>query len=180
MRLSKEWMLWAAVLLALAVGVTYPNPLGRHPDGQAARPERWPRDSSLALSSHDSTVVLFLHPRCACANGDLDALGRLMQENGNPKVAYVLFARPAEKEDDWEVDELWERAASLPHVVVLPDPSGREAARFGVHRAGEAAVYASDGVLSWTGQVGEWAQRNEGERAHRLFPTALEGTVAAR
>jgi len=47
--------------------------------------------------------------------------------------AYVLFLKPDGFSDDWEKSDLWQSAATIPGVTVIPDDDGNEARRFGAN-----------------------------------------------
>ncbi len=139
-------MRWAV----LAVGLVG---FGGWMSARGGAPETWPTASSLALAPHRPTVVMFVYPDGVSTSADLSHLSRFVRAQDENSLVYVLFVRPADREEGSEVNQTWHQAAAMRGVVVLPDPGAAEAHRFGVDRPGEMVVYQSDGVLSYAGAV---------------------------
>jgi hypothetical protein len=119
-------------------------------------PDRWPAQSSIALGLKRETVVAFIHPHCQCAVSALNDLKKTMAAHPMA-LAYVMFVRPDSMEEGWEVDEHWRSAAAM-SAVVLPDPGGAEAARFGAN-TGDVVVYDESGALEHVVPSGAVAER---------------------
>jgi len=131
--------------VAMSFGVFMLERAEARPIAAETHPDRWPAQSSIALALKRETVVAFVHPHCQCAQAALEGLKKTMQ--AHPKaLAYVMFVRPAAMDEGWEVDEHWDAAAAMASAVVLPDPAGAEAARFGAG-TGDIVVYDETGAL---------------------------------
>jgi hypothetical protein len=122
------------------------------PGAVAAAPARWPAGSSIARTPGRATLLLLLHPRCPCGRASVAELERLMARHAGELDAYLLLAAP-DGAEDWLRTDVAAAAARIPGAVVLTDPSGREAARFGAITSGQVLVYAADGGLVFSGGI---------------------------
>lgn len=68
-------------------------------------------------------------------------------------TAYVLFLKPAGSHDEWEKSDLWQSAARIPDVDVVPDKDGVEARRFHAVTSGQTVVYDNSGRLLFSGGI---------------------------
>jgi hypothetical protein len=87
-------------------------------------------------------------------------------------VAYVLFLKPAGQSSDWEKTDLWQTAASIPDVNVIPDHNGDEAHRFQATTSGQTALYDVTGHLLFSGGI-TVARGHAGDNAGRSSIVSL-------
>jgi|SRR6185436_1443376 len=117
-------------------------------------PARWPAAARLALARDRATLVMSVHPHCACTRASLAELERVMARAPDGVAAYVLFVRPDGVDEGWERGPLWDRAHAIPHVRVVLDPGGALGARtFGLRVSGHVLVYDAAGELRFSGGI---------------------------
>lgn len=122
----------------------------------------WPTKSSLALSSEESTLLVFLHPHCPCSQATLSELER--QQRYWPKSLQLtfVFIQPPNKGQEWVQGALWERAGRFPRSQRRIDINGREAFLFGASNSGEAHLFDRHGQSLFVGGVTS-SRGHEGE-----------------
>lgn len=116
-------------------------------------PEKWPTATKIPRRSGLPTIVLVAHPHCPCSRVTVEELARLMALLQNRVTATVIFVRPTEFSDDWEVTDLWRSAARIPGVGVLSDLGGVEASLFGAQASGQTMLYDAAGNLQFSGGI---------------------------
>ncbi len=103
------------------------------PGVAAAPPKQWPADSRIQPAHDHATLVMLAHPHCPCTRASIGELASIMAHCQGRLGAYVLFLKPDGFSDDWEKSDLWQSAATIPGVTVIPDDDGNEARRFGAN-----------------------------------------------
>lgn len=147
-------LLWLGLLAAgLSILWNY-----AHTPGQAANaPAAWPSASRIPHSNEHPTLVFLAHPRCPCTQASLGELDRLLAQSQGLVSAFVLFYQPGGLPKDclsqWTKTDLWQKAAALPGVTVLPDAQGREAKLFRAATSGQALLYDASGQLLFAGGI---------------------------
>src|SRR5882724_2829016 len=84
-------IVWAAVVAGgLKLVADYKTTAG------AARPApaRWPRESRLEPASGRETLVIFVHPKCACTRASLTELNIIINASAARARTIVVFLRP--------------------------------------------------------------------------------------
>jgi hypothetical protein len=119
----------------------------------AAAPREWPAASDLEPASGLPTLLVFAHPQCSCTRATLGELARLMAKAQGRVSATVLVEAPDQAPDSWVRGDLWDTAAAIPGVEVLPDRGGREAALFGSATSGQTLLYDASGTLLFQGGI---------------------------
>jgi hypothetical protein len=125
------------------------------------RAPRWPPDTGLAPPGRRPVLLLFVHPECPCSRATLSELARTLARSADAFDARVLIV-PADGASG--STHLRRSAEEIPGVLVLEDPEGAEAARFGACTSGTAAVYAAGGARRFFGGLTS-ARGHEGESA---------------
>ena len=100
------------------------------PGKSSSSPALWPAETSIEQNRTGHTLVMLLHPQCACSRASVDELAIVMARTRGRLKSTLLFYSPASKQIDWTRGELWRRAKSVPGVVNLVDREGREAKIF--------------------------------------------------
>jgi hypothetical protein len=136
------------------------------PGAASAGPATWPSDSELRRSEGRHTLLVFAHPRCVCTGATLRELAQIMSRCQDRLTAQVVFCAPPGAEEGWEKSDLWRRAASMPGVLVVSDPGGVEARRFGAHTSGASYLYDAGGALRFAGGI-TGSRGHEGDNAGR-------------
>ncbi len=137
-------------------------------------PALWPAESPLRRAADRPTLVMFVHPKCACTRASVAELDRTMAVCGDRVVAYVIFARPQGMPADWERTGLWRAAERIPGVQVCADIDGEEARRFGARTSGQVMLYDAAGRLLFQGGITA-ARGHEGDNAGRAAVIELVG-----
>lgn len=123
------------------------------PGTPAMAPASWPSDSRLQRSVRGATLVVFLHPQCACSRATVSELARLMARAQDRVTTYALVHEPPDAPEAWAASDLATAAAVIPGVRVLRDVGGREAERFGAATSGQVVLYDGDGRLAFEGGI---------------------------
>lgn len=139
------------------------------PDGEP--PDRWPIASALHRTEGRPTLVMLVHPRCACSRASLDELAQVMSD-ARGVDAYVVFDVPPDGDSAWEHASTWDKARRIPGVVVVADRGGVESARFRVEVSGHTLLYDAQGALRFSGGI-------TGARGHAGDNVGRQQLVAA-
>jgi hypothetical protein len=123
------------------------------PGTPARDPVAWPGEWELRPEPRGTTLVVALHPRCACSRATLGELEQLMTQNANGLRAYVLMIRPEGTPDGFERGALWDMAAAIPSVTVIADPAGRLSSRLGAETSGQTYAFNPQGKLLFAGGI---------------------------
>lgn len=163
-------VVWAAAIGAgFAKLWTYAGTAG--PPARASA--NWPGATRLPREASRRTLVVFVHPYCACSRATMEELGRLVAHVRNRLAIHVLVYRPSDTTPGWERTDLWESAARIPGVEVSSDEDATEAAVFGVFVSGQTLLYDTDGRLLFNGGI-TFARGHEGDNDGR---TAIQSLV---
>jgi len=151
------WVLWA---------------WDNQPGAPAQAREAWPAGTGLARDAGRPTLVMLVHPQCACSRASLAELAELLARARPRPKTFVLFLKPEGFADGWEQSHLWAAAAALPGVTVIRDSGGVEAARFGAATSGQTFLYDARGRLQFAGGITA-ARAHAGDNAGRTAVVAL-------
>jgi hypothetical protein len=127
---------------------------------------QWPPTSTLVRASDLPTLIVFVHPQCACSEATLGELERLQPHIHDKVKSLVVFFKPKHRSEDWVKDQLWTRTMDIPGLQAIIDEDGAEAARFGVHSSGQVFLYDSKGTLVFHGGITS-ARGHMGDNAGR-------------
>jgi len=119
----------------------------------ASAPATWPKDSTVPFDRTLPTLVMVVHPKCACSRASLGELSRLMSRVRGRVRGHVVFVKPDGVSEDWEKTDLAEEAMTIPDVDVIVDPGGVEAHRLGALTSGQTYLYAPSGELLFSGGI---------------------------
>lgn len=135
------------------------------PGGPGDPALRWPSGTGLRTSPGRATAILFVRPECPCSRASLAEFASALARCEHPPTAFVVVPGPGPSPggDDW----IGDRVARMPGVKRRPDPSGAEAARFGVVTSGHALVFDASGVLAFSGGITS-GRGHEGKNAGAL------------
>jgi hypothetical protein len=148
--LGASAVVWALVVVAgLAMLWRYSVAPGAAGDA----PTRWPASPSIARPLDRFTLVVVVHPHCACSRATIGELAELMARTYGRVTAYALFVRPDGFDDQWVETDLWQHAAAIPGVTPVRDDRGLEAHRFGALTSGQTMLYSPQGLLLFSGGI---------------------------
>jgi hypothetical protein len=155
-------LLWLVVIslgFGLAWRYTYT------PGPAATGPADWP--STIARTAARPTLVMVLHPECACSTASLEELMRVVTRTPVPLEVLVLFSAGGDAQR--VVDgALWRKATAIPGVTAVIDRDGIESRRFGALVSGQTFLFDRPGRLIFSGGITAGrghAGDNDGETA---------------
>lgn len=144
-------LFWLSVVSA---GMALVWSYNHRPGQSAVAPKQWPSDSSIKRKQ-GYTLLLLAHPKCPCTRATMEELAKLLTNTGGGVETFILFVRPKGVPNDWTQTDLWQKAGTMPGVIVLDDNEGTEATRFGAHVSGQALLYNPRGELVFQGGLTE-------------------------
>ena len=152
-------LLWAVGIL---MGLHELNAYSTTPSFTPAAMPPWPHHTQIPLASNRPTLVLTLHPRCACSRATIHEFARLVSRLPTSPQLIILLYRPMGIAPSWAETSLVEQARRIPGVRLVPDPDGQEAARRGMPVSGHATLYSRTGQVLFSGGL-TYARGHEGE-----------------
>jgi hypothetical protein len=164
------------VVVSLGMGLVVQHSLAAGEPADA--PLDWPRESTLELDAERPTLVLSVHPQCACTRATLAELARLMTRLSGAARVYVVMNLPEGVGDDWEQTDLWRSAARIEGATLIADRGGRETRRFGARTSGQVLLYGPDRALWFAGGITP-TRAHEGDSIGRRRIVALVTGAAA-
>ncbi len=136
---------------AVGGGTVWMSRYAGTPGVSAASPARWPAGWEMRPAAHGVTLVVALHPRCACSRATVRMLEQTVAAAKSPVSACILMVRPAGMDDGAEHGDLWNAASAIPGASVISDPEGRLAAQLDAHTSGQIYAFDSTGALLFSG-----------------------------
>ncbi|RKH12253.1 RedB protein [Corallococcus sp. CA053C] len=125
------------------------------------------------------SLLVFLHPQCACSRATLAELAKLTEHAGARLATRVFVWAPREAPPGFVQSELWTRARDLPGVEVVLDVDGQAAREVGARTSGQVVLFAPDGVERFSGGITP-ARGHEGDSTGSLAIRALVDAEAPR
>lgn len=142
---------WALLVLA---GFVVVESYASTPGARADAPERWPAGAVLSLDPEKPTLVMVLHPECACSRASVAELSRLSSRLGDRVRTHVVIVLPEGLPRDFaEGSDLWASASAIGGVHVTLDEAGHTARAFGAHTSGSTFLYDPSGELLFSGGI---------------------------
>jgi len=142
------------------------------PGEASAAPARWPQSSEIRRNDSRPTLVMILHPQCACSRAAVGELARIMSSAEGRADAHALFFRPAGVANEWVQNHLWRDASAIPGVEVRIDDQGKEARLFHATTSGAVVLYDRGGRLIFEGGITA-SRSHSGDNAGRSAIVAL-------
>jgi hypothetical protein len=146
------WLLITAWLVLNIGGVAAlaANALRAGPENPA--PAGWPGGASFAPEQGRLTLVMTLHPHCACSRASIGELARIMNAAQGRVTAHVLVTSGGGLGRMSESD-LARSAAGIAGVEVHDDPGGALSARFGAATSGHTVLFGPGGTPLFRGGI---------------------------
>lgn len=147
--LALAGVLWTSTIVAGQGWLLEKSTRGSH----AVSDADWPSDSSISLDPDKFTLLLFVHPRCACTKATLYELDRLMTRHADNLAGCVAFSMADEFDTELQrgKNTLWDQASLIPQVSKHKDFGNRECKRFAVDASGTALLFSPEGSLRFAG-----------------------------
>ena len=121
-------VLWTAfIATGFCLLARYEATPGAVPGGVAT----WP--AATRLSQFENSLVMFVHPECSCTRASITELCRMLAKVQRPPAVQVVMVGTG--------DGLRHAVASVPEVIVVEDPAGSEARRFGATTSGHLCLF---------------------------------------
>ena len=139
--------------LGIAAGTLISLQYQNTPGKTTLTTDRWPADTLCSLSSQTPTLLMFVHPRCACSRASLNELSLIATRCFGRVDIQVIFLQPSSLPADWSKTDLWETAHLIPNVKLRWDVDGVEHRRFKAAVSGEVFLYLPCGDLSFHGGI---------------------------
>lgn len=178
----KNWILPAATwVAALVVGVLFLSQYETTAGARGAGLPQWPAASTLPRMAGRPTIVVFVHPKCACSRATATELAAVMADSRHQATVDVVVIEPTSVGEGWAADGTWERFKQLPRSSMVLDRGGIEAARFGARTSGYIVAYDAAGRLRFSGGITA-SRGHAGDNANRrlLLEQLARATAAAR
>lgn len=134
---------------------------------------RWPSGSAIAREPGRSTLLCFVHPRCACTRATIRELERVVSRAPGAAVRVVFRDDP---DGDVTSAPTWSMAARMAGARRVLDRGGLEASRFGAATSGLVLLFDAEGALRFRGGVTS-GRGHEGDNAGAA---ALESALRGR
>jgi hypothetical protein len=116
-------------------------------------PARWPGGSKIVLGADYPTLIMAVHPRCACTRASLGELAIVLAQVEEQVTANILVPAPAANADVAEIEELKAEIAYTLSSPVIVDLDRSETKRFGLETSGHVLLYNQHGDLLFSGGI---------------------------
>ncbi len=161
-------LVWAALAFS---GFAWLARYAGTPGPGAATPPRWPLAAHLLDEDGRYTLVMVVHPECACSRASLHELSRIAARASGRLAITVLIDVPPGHTVGPD-NELRTVASRIPETVVRVDPGGSESRRFGAQTSGHTFLYDPSGRLLFDGGI-TIARGHQGDNPGALAISAL-------
>lgn len=165
-------LVWIAVV---AVGLYRIRLYETTPGDALTSPPMWPGSDLVSPHSGKATLLMFVHPRCACTDASLLEMEAIADAVGGRASIWILLMRPAGVDEQWNGDWIRERVRHIANARLLTDDQGAEAARFGAATSGHVVLYDARGALLFAGGITETRGHAGDNPARRTVIAAVKG-----
>ncbi len=138
-------------------------------------PAHWPADTMVRPLPGHTTALFFLHPRCVCTAASVQNVVKAMRGHPNARLISLVFVPPeTAASEEWQ-NTKYEQVlrAGVPESLIVPDPGGRDAERFGAATSGTVLVYDQQGIEIFRGGITDRRGGEEDNPGFRQFVEAL-------
>ncbi len=155
LRRSDVWIvaLLAAWLIGVCAVLWWLGKYNSTPGAVGTEPASWPASTLIARDPGRPQLVMFLHPKCACARASLAELNELVSRARGRFAVDIALLVPAGVHADWRQGPVWDGARRIPGANVTADFGGIEAQRFGAETSGHVEVFDTSGALLYGGGI---------------------------
>lgn len=161
-------VLWSAAVVAGIQQIwSYEGTPGR----QSAVPTTWPGPSLVNIDRERQSLMMFVHPLCACTRASLSELREVLDTMDESTAVWIVVLSPNGMANDLE-ERIADIARRIPEATIVRDDEGRAADTFGASTSGHVVVYDRDGRLVFSGGI-------TGARGHVGDNSGRRGLIAA-
>jgi hypothetical protein len=160
--------LWSAAVVAGMQRIwSYESTPGK----QTSVPESWPGSSLVTVDRERATLMMFVHPLCACTRASLTELREALDSMHRSPAVWIVLLNPHGIVKDWN-EVITSIAARIPEATLVTDVDGQAADRFAASTSGHVVLYDRDGTLVFSGGI-------TGGRGHVGDNDGRRGVIAA-
>jgi hypothetical protein len=141
--------LWSAAVVA---GIKRIWSYESTPGGRWSVPATWPDSSLVSADSERATLVMFVHPLCACTRASLTELREALDKLDRPPAVWIVLLSPKGIVKDWN-EHIGVIAQRIPEATIVTDLEGTTAGQFGAATSGHVVVYDAAGKLTFSGGI---------------------------
>lgn len=142
-------VLWSAAVIA---GIERIWLYESTPGGRQAVPASWPGSALVSLDHERPTVMMFVHPLCACTRASLSELREALDEMDRSPAVWIVLLSPQGIVKDWN-EYISAIAQRIPEAKIVTDFEGTTASQFGASTSGHVVVYDGAGQLMFSGGI---------------------------
>ena len=164
-------VLWSAAVVA---GIRQIWSYENTPGGRSSVPANWPGSSLVSVERERATLVMFVHPLCACTRASLTELREALDAMDRSPAVWIVLLSPKGIVKDWN-EHIAAMAQRLPEAKIVIDVEGTMADTFGASTSGHAVVYDRDGKLTFSGGITEGRGHVGDNAGRRDLVAALRG-----
>jgi hypothetical protein len=132
------------------------------PAAEISSPSQWPSHSTVKPDGFAPTLLVAVHPRCACSRASLQELDEILRQC--PRLAARILVYRSRQ---WRTDEAADAILPRQQAEAVVDIDGQEASRFGLATSGETLLYSASGKLLFKGGI-TGSRGHLGENAGQL------------
>lgn len=155
-------VLWSAAVIA---GIQRIWSYEGTPGGQLSVPSAWPGSSLVSVDHKRATLMMFVHPLCACTQASLSELREALDQMERSPAVWIVLLSPRGIVKDWH-EHIAAISDRIPEARIVTDLEGRVAQTFGAATSGHVVVYDQDGTLMYSGGI-TGARGHVGDNAGR-------------
>lgn len=162
-------VLWSAAVIA---GIQRIWSYEGTPGSQLSAPATWPGSSLVSVDHERATLMMFVHPLCACTRASLTELREALDAMDRAPAVWIVMLSPQGILKEWDQSSIANIANRIPEATIVTDVDGRAADRFGASTSGHVVVYDREGSLVFSGGI-------TGARGHIGNNDGRRGLIAA-
>lgn len=118
-----------------------------------AGPETFPATDLLEQNPHGQTLVMFVHPHCACSRASLTELAAILRECPDLQPVQIVFPVPAGAAPSWQEGKIAQEAAALAGVRIVWDQDEKLTRLFHATTSGHVLLFAANGQRLFSGGI---------------------------
>ena len=122
------------------------------PGKQFSVPAAWPGSALVSVDGERATLMMFVHPLCACTRASLSELREALDKMDRAPAVWVVLLSPQGIVKDWN-EHIAAIAQRIPEATIVTDVEGKAADRFGASTSGHIVAYDRDGKLMFSGGI---------------------------